>query len=123
MTFLLYAGDFLWIIALTVMAGAARQAWGRMDADTLVPMQFKPDGSPGYRAKRAVALCALPALAFVVSLLLVVRNRNVGLTGDAALILFGVRATLAGLFPLAYLRWMKPAMATLEAEGALKPQG
>ena len=41
--------------------------------------------------------------------------------GDAALILFGVRATLAALFPLAHLRWLKAALAQLEAEGALKP--
>jgi hypothetical protein len=121
MTFLLYAGDALWILALSIMAGAARNAWRRMDADTLVPMQFKPDGTPGWRAKRFVALLALPGIAFAVSLLLLVRNRNLGLTADTALILFGVRATLAGLFPLAYLRWLKPAMAQLEAEGALKP--
>ena len=62
----------------------------------------------------------MPGVAFVVSLLLVVRNRNLGLTGDEACILFGVRATLAAMFPLAHLRWLKAALTQLEAEGALK---
>ena len=92
-----------------------------MDADTRVPMSFHADGAPGYRAKRAVALCALPAVAFAIGLLLFVRDRTVGMTGDLVLILFGVRATFAALFPLAHLRWLKAAMTQLEAEGALKP--
>jgi hypothetical protein len=121
MTLLLYVGDALWIIALSIMASAARQAWARMDADTRVPMSFRADGTPGYRARRAVALWALPATAFAVGLLLFVRDRAVGMSGDFVLILFGVRATFAALFPLAYLRWLKAAMAQLQAEGALKP--
>jgi hypothetical protein len=120
MTILAYAGDALWIIALSIMAGAARNAWGRMNADTMVPMWIRLDGSPGWRARRLWALCALPAFALAVSLFLVVGNRGLG--GDEALILFGVRASSAGLFPLIYLRWLKPAMALLEAEGALRPQ-
>jgi hypothetical protein len=121
MTFLLYAGDALWIIALSIMAGASRQAWDRMDADTRVPMSFHPDGTPGYRARRVVALGALPAAAFATGLFLFVRDRPVGMTGDLVLILFGVRATFAALFLLAHLRWLKAAMAQLQAEGALKP--
>lgn len=120
MTILIYIGDALWILSLAIMAGASRQAWRRMGPDTLVPMSFRPDGTPGFRAKRRVALTILPVIAFVISLLLVVRNRNLALPGDEALILFGVRATLAALFALAHLRWLKAALAQLEAEGALK---
>ena len=120
MTLLLYLGDALWIVALAIMAGASREAWKRMDADTRVPLAFRRDGSPGLRARRGVALTALPAIAFAVSMLLVVRNRNLAVTADEALILFGVRATLAALFALAHLRWLKAAMAQLQAEGALR---
>lgn len=121
MTVLIYVGDALWIIALTIMAGASRNAWRRMDATTRVPMSFQPDGTPGWRASRAVALSTLPVIGFAASVLLVASTRNISVTSDEALIFFGVRATLAALFALAHLRWLKGAMATLEAEGALKP--
>ena|SRR5947209_701506 len=120
MVFLIYAGDALWILALSIMAGASRQAWGRMDADTLVPMQFHRDGTPGWRAKRFVALCTLPGLALALSLVLMAAGRSPRLTSDAALLLFGARATFAALFPLVHLRWLKAAMTRLDAEGALK---
>jgi hypothetical protein len=120
MTILMYVGDALWVLALAIMAGASREAWKRMDAGTMVPMAFRQDGSPGFRAKRAVALSALPLVAFAVSLLLVLRNRNLAVSPDEALILFGVRATLAALFALAHLRWLKAALTQLEAEGALR---
>jgi hypothetical protein len=102
------------------MAGASRDAWRRMDAATRVPMLIKRDGTPGWRAGRVVALCALPGLAFAASLLLFVASRSLQVAGDEALILFGVRATLAAVFPLLHLRRLKAAMATLAAEGALK---
>jgi hypothetical protein len=120
MIFLTYAGDALWILALSIMAGASRDAWRRMEPQTRVPIRFKADGTPRWRASRPVALCALPGLAFAISLTLLAPSRNPQLTGDQALILFGVRATLAALFPLAHLRWLKAAMAALAAEGALK---
>ena len=37
-----------------------------------------------------------------------------------ALILFGVRALAAGLFPLAHLRWLKAALDVLRQEGSLR---
>jgi len=39
MNFLSIAADALWIIALSIMAGGARAAWRRMDAQTLVPIR------------------------------------------------------------------------------------
>ncbi|THD57894.1 hypothetical protein [Phenylobacterium sp.] len=120
MTLLIYVGDALWIVALAIMAAASREAWKRMDADTRVPMVLRRDGSPAFRAMRDVALAAPPAVAFAVSLFLVAGVRNLAMDADEALILFGVRATLAALFALAHLRWLKAAMAQLEAEGALK---
>ena len=118
---LIYVGDALWIAALTIMAVASREAWRRMDPDTRVPMKFRADGAPLWRARRNTALLTLPATAFAFSLILMVASRNVGAMDQQALILFGVRATAAALFPLAHLRWLKAAMAVLEEEGALKP--
>lgn len=121
MNILTITGDVLWIAALSIMAGASREAWRRTDPDTRMPMQFRADGAPLWRAKRAAALTAIPGAAFVVSLLLVVFNRNMAAAGDGALIQFGVRATAAAVFALYHLRWLKAAMAVLEQEGALKP--
>ncbi|MEO8113654.1 MAG: hypothetical protein ABI655_04675 [Phenylobacterium sp.] len=121
MNILTLAGDALWIAALSIMAGASREAWRRMDPETRVPMQFRADGAPLWRARRAPALLAIPGAAFVVSLLLVAFNRNMVAVGDQALILFGVRATAAAVFALYHLRWLKSAMAVLAQEGALRP--
>jgi hypothetical protein len=115
------AGDILWIASLSIMAGASRNAWVRMDAETRVPMKFAPDGTPLWRARRRWALTVLPVVAFFVSIALVFSNRNLAVGPDYQLILFGVRATIAALFALAHLRWLKAAMEVLEAEGALKP--
>lgn len=121
MQFLTYAGDALWIISLSIMAGASREAWKRTDPDTRMPMQFRADGAPLWRAKRNSALLTLPVTAFAVSVILVVFNRNQAATGDEAVILFGVRAIAAALFALAHLRWLKASMDILAKEGALKP--
>ena len=56
------AGDVLWILALSIMAGATRSAWQRMSADTLVPMNFKASGEPGIRLKRMPGLLILPGV-------------------------------------------------------------
>lgn len=114
------AGDVCWILALSIMASTSRAAWGRMTADTRVPMTFTQDGRPGVRLKRNIALLALPVAAFIVGLLLVAFNRNLTAGGGQGLILFGVRATAAALLALAHLRWLKAALDALDAEGALK---
>ncbi len=120
MSLLTIAGDVFWILALSIMASASRAAWGRMTADTRVPMTFTQDGRPGVRLKRNIALLAMPAAAFVLGLLLVAFNRNLPSGGEQAMILFGVRATAAALIALAHLRWLKAALDALDAEGALK---
>jgi hypothetical protein len=122
MSFLSYAGDALWVGSLFIMLVAGRSAWDRMGPETRVPMRFAQDGTPTMRGPRRWALTLLPATGFIVSIVLVLANRNTAAaTGPYALSLFGVRATIAALFPLAYLRWLKAAMEVLEHEGALKP--
>jgi hypothetical protein len=116
------AGDALWIVSLSVMAGASREAGKRMEPETKVPMQFGRDNQPTIRAKRNFALAFNPCFALVVGILLLLFNRKAAASGpDAPLILFGVRAVIAALFALAHLRWLKHAMDVLQREGALKP--
>jgi hypothetical protein len=121
MNFLNYAGDALWVASMFIMLVAGRNAWDRMTPETQVPMKFATDGSPLRRARRSWALITLPAVAFVVSIVLILSNRNAKVDPEYALIMFGVRAVAAAMFPLAYLRWLKAAMEVLEREGALKP--
>ena len=121
MPILILAGDVLWIISLSIMASASLSAWKRMDADTRVPMQFRADGSPIFRARRTGALVTPVVVALVFGMMLVIFNRNASSTGDQVLIFFGVRATLAALFAVYDLRWLNAVLSTLEKEGALKP--
>ncbi|MEW6018538.1 MAG: hypothetical protein AB1760_10750 [Pseudomonadota bacterium] len=114
-------GDALWIVALAMMAGASQRAWRRIPAGTKLPMQFSRDGRPVLRLRRAIALLLTPTIAFIVSLFLLGQNRAIAPGTADALVLFGVRATLAAVFALAHLRWLDAAMKQLAEEGALKP--
>ena len=100
-TILIYAGDALWVIALAIMFGASRQAWRRTRPGERLKL---PVGEVG----RGLALWALPGAAFAFSLWLALEAR--GQEGDAALIVFGVRATAASLLALLHLRWLASAL-------------
>ena len=113
------AGDALWIIALSIMAGASRAAWPRIAPDAAVPMLTGK--ATGLRLPRAVALCVIPAVGFAVGLALLVLERRQALDLTYALMSFGLRSTLAALFALAHLRWLQGALETLDAEGQLRP--
>jgi hypothetical protein len=77
-----YAGDALWVIALTIMFAASRQAWARTEG----------------RAR----------LRFAASLWLALQAR--GVQEEMALIVFGVRAVSASLLALLHLRWLADAL-------------
>ena len=96
-----YAGDALWLIALSIMFVASRTAWGRTAGRARLAFL-------GGEAPRAIALWLLPAASFVTSLWLALQARDQ--TGDEALIVFGVRATAASLLALLHLRWLKAAL-------------
>lgn len=113
MTFLSIAADVLWILSLSIMASATRTAWMRMEPETRVPLM----GS--WRLSRNVALPLPIVLAFVAGMALLWGHRHqTQLSYDV--IFFGLRATLAAIIAMVHLQWLKGAMATLEAEGALK---
>jgi hypothetical protein len=101
MPVLSYAGDALWVIALTIMFSASRAAWGETAGRDKLPFL-------GAQAPRAIALWLLPAATFAVSLWLVLRAREAA--GDMAVIAFGVRATLAALLALLHLRWLAQSL-------------
>ena len=101
MAVLSYAGDALWVIALTIMFSASRQAWGQTAGHDKVAFL-------GGHAPRAVALWLLPTASFAASLWLVLQARQA--KGDMAVIVFGVRATLAALLALLHLRWVGQAL-------------
>jgi hypothetical protein len=114
MTLLSIAADILWILALSIMGSVTRSAWMRIAPETRVPLQGD------FRLKRNVALAIPVVLAFVFGALLLWGHRSQNqITYDV--IFFGLRATLAAVIAMMHLQWMKGALATLEAEGALKP--
>jgi hypothetical protein len=96
-----YAGDALWVIALTIMFAASRQAWGRTEGRAR--LRFV-----GGEAPRAVVLWLLPAASFAASLWLALQAR--GAQEEMALIVFGVRAVSASLLALLHLRWLADAL-------------
>jgi hypothetical protein len=115
------AGDVLWILALSLMAGASRTAWRRIDPGAYVPLVTASAGRVLARAPRGLALSLIPAIAFVVGIVLLIVAASHAPWTQQAIILFGARATLAALFAMAHLRWLAGAMGQLAREGALKP--
>jgi hypothetical protein len=119
--FLGFVADGLWVVALAIMAAATLSAWRRVEPGARVPVLFDRQGKARWRLSRTVALWLPPALGFALSLLLLWAHRVMALDAPQAVIIFGVRATLAASFALADLAWLRMALAALAAESALKP--
>ncbi|MGZ6018373.1 MAG: hypothetical protein ACXWKO_06865 [Phenylobacterium sp.] len=100
-TIFAYVGDAMWVIALAIMFGASRQAWGQTAGREKLPFL-------GGQMSRPVALWFLPITAFVVSLWLVLQARDGD--PDTSMIVFGVRAVSAPLVALLHLRWLRDAL-------------
>jgi hypothetical protein len=96
-----YLGDALWIVALSIMFSASRAAWSQTRPGEKLRL---PIGEIG----RGLGVWALPGAAFAFSIWLALQAREQ--EGDAAVIVFGVRATGASLLALLHLRWLKAAM-------------
>ncbi|MDB5447911.1 MAG: hypothetical protein JWQ97_3228 [Phenylobacterium sp.] len=109
-----YVGDALWVIALSIMFGASRQAWRRIPPGVRPPLM-------GARLPRGLAVWALPGAAFLLSLWFALAARQWSEDGDTAFIVFGVRAVSASLLALLHLRWLGAGLKVLEREGVLKP--
>jgi hypothetical protein len=113
-------GDAMWILALTLMASASRAAWGKIAPGARVPLIVTGAGRVLARAPRTVALCLIPGTAFVVGAALLFAHGLMGVAGQAALIVFGLRLAVAPLFVLVHLRWLSGALTRLAQEGALR---
>jgi hypothetical protein len=100
---LTYIGDALWVVALTIMFSASRQAWSRTRPGEKLTL---PMGEIG----RGLGVWALPGAAFAFSLWLAMQAREQAGAPDLAVIVFGVRAVAAPLLALLHLRWLKAAM-------------
>lgn len=101
-TALAYAGDALWILALTIMFAVSRGAAGRTDAPTL-PVR-------GVELNRNLVLWALPGGAFLGSLWLVLAARNGPSSLEGAVIVFGLRALAASVLAQIHLRIVRGAV-------------
>jgi hypothetical protein len=111
-------GDVLWLLALSIMGGASRMAWGRV-RDVLVPMVWLPSGKTLWRAPRAVALASLPTFAFLLSLWLLVESRR-PVELEIGIILLCVRAILAAIFAVVHLSQVRRALNQLAEEGQIQ---
>jgi len=107
-------GDLFWILALSVMASAANIARKRVPKGVSLPFR-------GIELPRTLALLGPVILGFVMGTALLLAGRSqVGLTAEAVIV-FGLKATLAPLLALGHMVWLKAALDRLEDRGLLLP--
>lgn len=112
-------GDGLSITALAIIAATAQAGWKRVPKGLAVPMQWGFDGKPTWRAPKAVGLLAIPVVAIAVLLSFTVTQATFTADPTQAMIIFLVRATLAGSLALSQLFHLRFVIKTLQEEGQL----
>ena len=115
------AGDVFWIVALALMASFTLAAWKRIPADASVPVLWN-GMIASRRLPRWAALLLLPVVSFLVGAWLQVESRSPTLDLQGAVILLGIRATLAPLLMILQIGRVQKALAILEAEDGLGPR-
>jgi hypothetical protein len=121
-TFLRILGDGLTITALSIMCAVSQMAWKRVPPDVRVPMQWGLKGAPTLRVNRTLGFWFTPALTAVLLLGISAFGLTRTVQGfDSAVILFGVRATLAAVLALLHLLHLRWAMRTLIEDGDIQP--
>ena len=115
------AGDVFWIVALALMASFTLAAWKRIPADASVPVLWNGIIA-SRRLPRWAALLLLPVVSFLVGAWLQVESRSPTLDLQGAVILLGIRATLAPLLMILQIGRVQKALAILEAEDGLGPR-
>jgi hypothetical protein len=114
-------GDAVWIFVMATMASANRRAGKAIPAGVRLPMQWRQDRKPTWRAAKPLAFGLTLGVPLVVGLALSAAARAPDLDAGEPLILFLVRMATAPLVALAHMLWLRAALRTLDAEGALKP--
>ena len=99
-----YAGDALWVAALTIMFSASKQASDRTAGEARLRVL-------GAMLGRKLALWSLPGGAFALSLWFAYTARTRDMDADEALILFGLRSVTASLLALLHLRLLRDIVA------------
>ncbi len=120
LTVLHYLGDGLWILAMALIASTSRGALKRVPPTVRMPMQWGKDGKPTWRLPRNTALGLMFGAPLVIGLALSALSSLAAADAQSAVILFLMRALLAGLFAVVCLTWLRGSLRTLEDEGAVK---
>ena len=114
-------GDAVWIVAMAMIASATRAAWARLAPGARLPMRWRADRQPTWRAGKPTALVITIGLPLAFGLVLSGLARSPELAPDERMVLFLLRLATAPLFILGHMLWMRAALRTLDSEGALKP--
>jgi hypothetical protein len=120
MLILAYIGDACWVLALALMAGAARDASRRVVEGATFPLLYRK-GQVVQRTSKGWALSAYPMMALGFSLILMVESRRPGASVDGAWLMFGLRMATAPLAVRLHGLWLAGSMEILKREGAVKP--
>lgn len=113
LTALHYIADGLWILAMALIASTSRGALKRVPAGVRMPMWG------GVRLARNLALGIMFGAPLLIGLGLSAMSSAGGLDAQGGVILFLVRVTLAGLFAVVCLTWLRGSLRALEDEGAV----
>ncbi|MBI1404918.1 MAG: hypothetical protein GC145_02180 [Caulobacter sp.] len=112
------AGDVFWIFALGIMASMSWAAWKRIPAGTSVPVVWR-GGTVSLRAPKLAALWGVVIASFLLGGWFKIESRSLDLTLSGAVVLLGVRVTLAPLLAVLHMTQVRKALETLDREGAL----
>jgi len=112
------AGDVFWILCLAVMASVTWAAQKRIPAGTSVPVAWRGQAVL-VRAPKLPALWVVLALAMALGVWLKLESRALHQTETGAVILLGVRLTLAPLLAVLQISQVRRGLESLEAEAGL----
>jgi hypothetical protein len=112
------AGDVFWILCLAVMASVTWAAQKRIPAGTSVPVAWRGQAVL-VRAPKLPALWLVLTLAMALGVWLKFESLALHQTETGAVILLGVRLTLAPLLAVLQISQVRRGLESLEAEGGL----
>ncbi len=112
------AGDVFWILCLAVMTSVTWAAQKRIPAGTSVPVAWRGQAVL-VRAPKLPALWLVLALAMALGAGLKFESQALDQTEAGAMVLLGVRMTLAPLLAVLQMSQIRRGLESLDAEGQL----